>query len=57
MAANGMVIVDVVAPVGISEPLDSSDRSGLQLPVASSLEVADSTLGLFPMWTAGNYRY
>ena len=47
-----MVVVDIVAPVGITKPLDSSGRSKLQLPVVSSLEIANGALSLFPMWVA-----
>ena len=52
ISTDGVAVVDVVAPVGITKPLDSSGRSKLQLPVASSLEIANGAFSLFPMWAA-----
>ena len=47
-----MAVVDVIAPVGITEPLNSSGRPELQLPVVSPLEIANGVFSLFPMWVA-----
>ena len=49
ISTDRMAVVNVVAPVGISEPHDSSSSSKFQLPVTSPLEITKCTFGLFPV--------